>query len=89
MRLTLNMPNSFDASKVEAGEASEFARKLLIEFVRKIAEERGVSVAEIARRAGLHRSNVSRILSGRYSPELDTFLKIAGALDLHLDLREK
>lgn len=49
------MPNSFDASKVEAGEASEFARKLLIEFVRKIAEERGVSVAEIARRAGLHR----------------------------------
>lgn len=83
------MPNSFDASKVEAGEASEFARKLLIEFARKIAEERGVSVAEIARRAGLHRSNVSRILSGRYSPELDTFLKIAGALDLHLDLREK
>lgn len=87
--MTLNMPNKIEADKIEAGEASEFARKLLIEFVRKIAEERGVSVAEIARRAGLHRSNVSRILSGRYSPELDTFLKIAGALDLHLDLREK
>jgi len=80
------MPNSLDASKIEAGEASEFARKLLVEYVRKIAEERGVSNAEIARRCGLQRPNVSRILSGRYSPELDTFLKIAGALDLRLEL---
>lgn len=83
------MPNKIEADKIEAGEASEFARKLLIEFMHKIAEERGVSNAEIARRSGLQRPNVSRILSGRYSPELDTFLKIAGALDLHLEIREK
>lgn len=82
------MPTTPDFSKIKAGEASEFARKLLIEFVKQTAESRGITYREIARLTGLHPSNISRVLSGRYSPELDTFLKICGALNLHLELKE-
>lgn len=82
------LPKFPDLSKIEAGEASEFARKLLIEFVKQTAEKRGVSYRAIARVTGLHPSNISRVLSGRYSPEIDTFLKICGALNLRIVLKE-
>lgn len=67
-------------------EPSEFARKMLIEYLRQYARDQGISIQQIADRTGLQRSNISRVLAGRYSPTLDTFLKIAGALDLHIDI---
>lgn len=78
-----------DFSEIQAGNSSEFARKTLIEFVRQYALWKGLTHQDIANKTGMHRSNVTRILSSRYSPELDSFLKIAGALNLHLDLQVK
>ncbi len=78
-----------DLSSIEAGEASEFARKMLIEFVKQYAEFVGVTQREIADRTGFTQGNVSRILSAKYPPTLDNFLKIAGALNLHLDISIK
>lgn len=75
-----------DFSHIQAGESSEFARKMLIEYLRQYAAYKGVSQTQIASLTGLHRSNVARIFSGRYSPEMDTFLKIAGALKLRIEL---
>lgn len=70
-------------------EPSELARKMLIEFVKQSAIERGITQAEIAALTGLKQSNIARVLSSRYSPTLDTFLKIAGALDLHIDISSR
>lgn len=67
-------------------DASVFARKILIEFVKQAAADRGMTQTEIARITGLKQSNIARVLSGKYSPTLDTFLKIAGALNLHIDI---
>ena len=78
-----------DFSKITAGEPSEFARKMLIEFVKQYAEHAGISQTKLAEITGLHRSNINRVLSGRYSPELDTFLKIAGALNLRIEIQER
>lgn len=78
-----------DFSNIEAGEPSEFARKMLIEFVKQYAEFKGVTQKHIADATGFTQSNVSRILSAKYSPTLDNFLKIAGALNLHLDISVK
>jgi len=67
-------------------EAAAFARQMLVEFVKQTAIDRGVTQSKIAQRTGLKQSNIARVLSGKYSPTLDTFLKIAGALDLHLSM---
>jgi Predicted transcriptional regulator with C-terminal CBS domains len=70
-------------------DASIFARKMLVEFVKQSATERGITQAEIATLTGLKQSNIARVLSGKYSPTLDTFLKIAGALDMHIDISRR
>lgn len=61
-------------------------RLRLLGEIRDMISERGLTVQAVADAAGLHRSNVSRILNGRYSPELDSLLKIAAALELRLEL---
>jgi len=84
------MPNfTPDLSKIEPGEPSEYARKLLLEYIRQYADHLGVTQLEIALRTGFTQSNVSRILSAKYSPTMDSFIRIAGALDLHLELGPK
>lgn len=70
---------------ITAGEVT-LARKIVLEELRVLAESRGVSQMQMAELTGLHRSNVNRLLSGRYSPSLDNLLKITEALNLKLDL---
>ncbi len=62
---------------------------MLIEFVKQYAEFKGVTQNEIAEITGFTQGNVSRILSAKYPPNLDNFLKIAGALNLRLDISVK
>ena len=53
--------------------------------------EQGISQAELARRIGTQRSNLSRLESGMQNPTLDMLLKIASALgkDINLSLADK
>ncbi len=53
--------------------------------------EQGISQAELARRIGTQRSNLSRLESGMQNPTLDMLLKIASALgkDINLSLEDK
>ncbi len=53
--------------------------------------EQGISQAELARRIGTQRSNLSRLESGMQNPTLDMLLKIASALgkDITLSLEDK
>ncbi|MFZ2875466.1 MAG: helix-turn-helix transcriptional regulator [Phycisphaerales bacterium] len=49
----------------------------------------GWSVAKLAREAGMWQPNVSRLLSGsRASPQLETILRLAAAMDLEVTLTD-
>ncbi len=70
------------------GDAN-IAARLLIEYLRQYADFKRITHTDLAAAAGMKRSSVSRLLSGRFDPRLRTFLKIAGALNLHLELAER
>ncbi len=57
--------------------ASQFARNLV--FCRKRA---GLSQEELGYRAQVHRSEVSLLERGARTPQVDTILKLAGALSV-------
>jgi transcriptional regulator with XRE-family HTH domain len=65
------------------------ARKVLLDFVASTAQEKGITQEEIARRTGFTQSNVSRMLSGRYPPSLDNFMKLCEAVDLYIFIEPK
>jgi transcriptional regulator with XRE-family HTH domain len=49
--------------------------------LRRLKAERGISLSQIAARAEIHRTHVSLILRGRRTVQIDTVVKLAGALD--------
>lgn len=59
-------------------------RKALIDDLRKHCE--GYTQQQIADESGLHRTNVNRVLSGRYPPSIDVLLKIAKAVGVRINL---
>ena len=63
-------------------EMDDDPRLLMIAF-RNVAEARG-GVSELARQAGLDRVALSRALSGRRNPRLDTLAKVAAACGVKL-----
>jgi transcriptional regulator with XRE-family HTH domain len=62
-------------------EAVDKARALLLEYLKSIADRKGITQEEIAWRAGITRANVNRILQNKYAPSLDTLIKLLYALD--------
>lgn len=46
----------------------------------------GMTQAELARRAGLPRSNITRFESGTYNPSLEMMVRIAAALGMKLQI---
>ena len=48
--------------------------------IKKLMAVRGINSSELARRAGLNRSSVSRILNGKLNPHKDTLKRIADEL---------
>lgn len=63
--------------------------KLFILILREIANEKKISQEEIAKRTGLHQSNVARLFSMKYSPTLQMFLKICRAVEINLFIESK
>jgi transcriptional regulator with XRE-family HTH domain len=62
----------------------ETTRKALVDTIRQHAERQGITQGEIASRSGLQRTNVNRVLSGRYPPTIDVLLKIVDAVGAEL-----
>lgn len=65
------------------------SRIMLCRYLFDIAREKGISQEEIARRTGFTQANVSRMLSGKYAPTLDNFLKLATAVDCFFFIQDK
>ncbi len=55
------------------------------EKLRSVREKRGMTLKEVAERAGVSESLVSQIERNKVSPALDTLLSIADCLDIDLD----
>ena len=50
-------------------------------------KEKGINQAELARRAGIPRTNVTRFESGSYNPSLEMLVRMAQALEMNLEIR--
>jgi DNA-binding XRE family transcriptional regulator len=80
---------AYDRAMAKGGEGmpGEVVRRIVSgeNPVRVIREWRGMSGAELARRAGLHRVQVHEIETGRKTGSVATLKQIAIALDVPLD----
>lgn len=65
------------------------ARKMLMEYLRATALEKGITHAQIAEQTGFSPNNVSRMLMGHYSPSLDNFLRLAEAVNVYFFIIDK
>lgn len=80
---------AYDAAKAEGGEGMPlevFQRIINGENpVKVIREWRGLTQAELARRAGLHRVQLHDVETGKSRGSVDTLKAIAVALDVGMD----
>lgn len=63
------------------------ASKRMMADLKKIAEDKGMTYETISENSGFIVSNVKRMLEGKYSPDLDNFLKLADAIGVFVDLQ--
>ena len=86
---------SFEELKKDLLEDSEFKKEYdklkpryeAIEQIIKARKEMNISQAELAKRVGTQRSNISRLESGNYNPSLDFLIKISEALGKNLSVQ--
>ena len=61
--------------------ATEQERSAIAQSIREAREAAGLSKIQLAEKAGLSRSGIGRIESGKRSPTGETLAALAGALD--------
>jgi DNA-binding XRE family transcriptional regulator len=59
--------------------------KSMATCVREVREQRGMTQAALAAKAGISREYLTRIESGRYDPRISVVVKIAEALRVRVD----
>ena len=57
-----------------------------IEQIIKARKEQNMTQAELARKVGTQKSNISRLESGNYNPSLDFLAKVSAALGKRLNI---
>ena len=62
-------------------------RQSVIEQYLQCWKMQGITQAELARRTGIPRSNITRFESGNYNPSLELLVRIAAALGMSLQMR--
>lgn len=62
---------------------------LYIEKIRRAALDKGITHQAIADITGFKQANVSRLLSGKYIPRLDNFLKLCEAIGIQVTLDDQ
>ena len=79
----LKTPEDIAAYLNAAVEEMEDDPRLLMKAFRNVAEAKG-GISEIARQANVDRVALSRALSGRRNPRLDTLAKVTAACGVKL-----
>jgi len=86
---------SFDTIKDELMQDSEFREEYdklrpryeIIAQIIQTRKEQNMTQAELAKRVGTQKSNISRLESGNYNPSLDFLIKVARSLGKELSVR--
>jgi transcriptional regulator with XRE-family HTH domain len=63
--------------------------KILILLLQQIAEQKGLRQEDIAIKAEMHQSHVSRFFALKYAPNIDTFLKVAKAIEVNFFFEDR
>lgn len=66
------------------GDSSEVAR-YFGRNMKRLREQTGISQEAIGFRASLHRTEVGLLERGERTPRIDTLVKVAAALGVHID----
>ena len=90
-----NVSISFEEMKNDLLKDNEFKteyeklkpRYEAIEQIIKARKEQNMTQAELAKRVGTQKSNISRLESGNYNPSLDFLAKISEALGKSLNVQ--
>lgn len=90
-----NVSISFDEMKNDLLKDNEFKaeyeklkpRYEAIEQIIKARKEQNMTQAELAKRVGTQKSNISRLESGNYNPSLDFLTKVSEALGKSLSVQ--
>ena len=94
----MNKPGiSFESVRTELMQDEEFKKEyerlqLRYEVISQLIDarkEQNLSQAELAKRVGTLKSNISRLESGNYNPSLDFLIKVVHCLgkDLEIQIR--
>ena len=94
----MNKPGiSFENVRAELMQDEEFQREydrlqLRYEVISQLIDarkEQNLTQAELAKRVGTQKSNISRLESGNYNPSLDFLIKVVHCLgkDLEIQIR--
>ena len=62
-------------------------RHSVIEQYVQCRKMQGITQAELAKRAGVPRTNITRFESGKYNPSLELLVRIAAALGMSLQMQ--
>jgi transcriptional regulator with XRE-family HTH domain len=68
----------------ENNNANEQHWKLLVLLLQEICEQRKLTQQDLAELTGLKQSNISRMFSLKYSPNLKTYMIVVKALQLNI-----
>lgn len=59
--------------------------KMYGDILKSIMKEKGVTAAEVSKRAGIDKTVLSKILNNKRRPSLDVLEKLADDLDVSMD----
>lgn len=78
---------SFGEQKIIIEVEQKNVRQSVIEQYVNSRKIQGITQAELAKRAGIPRSNITRFESGNYNPSLEMMVRIAEALGMTLQVQ--
>ncbi len=64
-------------------------RQELLQTIKEVMEQEGVSQGEVARRIGADRPNINKVMCERMKVSIDYLLKIADSIGLDVELKVK
>lgn len=73
-------------SKEEAAKSAHW--KLLVLMIYFTAKSKNITHDELAQRAGVHRSHVTRVFGLKYCPSLDIYIRLTNAVGLRLFMED-
>ncbi len=90
MRKDMGIIYTIGNEQIRIERTQRETREKIIQRYVSCRKARHMTQAELAGRAGIPRSNITRFESGNYNPSLEMMVRIAAALGMRLifDLRE-